>query len=269
MNRTWRARARRMLAGTIGAAGVVGLVGCGVPRDGRVRTIDEVPFGLANVPTSATTTTTTIPTIDQTTTSLPTSTIATEDVRLYFISGGQLNAVSVPLARTPSASQVIAALLNGPPDGEAGLGLRSALWASSLIVVGDDATGVAAVDLPNGFFDTIPAPDQRLAIGQIVLTLLDRPGLGQIVFSQRGMLISVPLASNEPAPPGRALTKADYLPLLQTPGVSTTSTSDPAPPDELEPLDDPTDEPADDPADGSATRRATSASDAANADIAG
>lgn len=218
---------------TLVAAALLGTVtvSCGAPDRGGVRSVGQVPWGLDTVPSSSTTTTsTTIP--DQTTTSaVPVSTIATEDVRLYFISAGQLVGVDVPLVRGPSASQVIAALLNGPPEGSTGLGLRSALAPAANIRIGDDATGVAIVDLPVGFFDAIPTTDQRFAIGQIVLTLLDRPGFGQVSFTQQGQPIPVPLASNEPAAAGRSVNRSDYLALLQpaasrpTTTTSTTSTT--------------------------------------------
>ena len=211
--------------GLLLAAALTAIVGCGAPDNGEVRSVGEVPWGLDTVaPSSTSTTTTTIP--DQTTTSaVPVSTIATEDVHLYFISAGQLISVDVPLVRGPSAGQVIAALLNGPPAGDTGLGLRSALSPAAIIRVGDDSTGVATVDLPIGFFDAIPTTDQRFAIGQIVLTVLDRPGFGQVTFSQQGQPVSVPLGSNEPAPPGRNLTRLDYATLLQSasPRPSTTT----------------------------------------------
>lgn len=233
--------ARRSLLTCISVVALfVGLAACGAPEHSGVRSIDEVPFGLATVATSSTSTSTTIS--DQTTTTAPPNTIPTEEVRLYFIAGGQLNPVNVPLVAGASPNQVMAALLLGPPDGDAGVGLRTALDASTTAPrVGDDFTGIAAVDLPNGFFERIPTTDQRLAIGQIVLTLLDRPGFGQIIFSQQGQPISVPLASNEPAAPGRAVSRLDYVNLLQPPNsrppvttVPETSTSVPITPPSVE-----------------------------------
>jgi len=210
------ARRTIVLCSAVVLALLIAVAACGAPHHSGVRSIDQVPFGLATVASTSTSTSTTIS--DQTTTTAPPNTIATEEVRLYFISGGQLNSVNVPLAAGASPNQVIAALLLGPPEGDAGVGLRTALDPSTVAPrVGDDFTGIAAVDLPNGFFDRIPTTDQRLAIGQIVLTLLDRPGFGQITFSQQGQPISVPLASNEPAAPGKAVNRLDYVALLQPP----------------------------------------------------
>ena len=74
------------------------------------------------------------------------------------------------------------ALQEGPPAGDLGVGIRSAVptKVEALINVTEDGSGVATVELPPGFFEQIPQEDQLLAIGQLVLTITEvgrhRPG---------------------------------------------------------------------------------------------
>ena len=71
--------------------------------------------------------------------------------------------------------------------------------------------GVAVVDLPRRFFDTIAVNDQRLVIAQIVLTLTDSRGIGQVTFNQ---VVTRP--NGESVPSGSPLSKADFVALLDS-----------------------------------------------------
>jgi hypothetical protein len=144
---------------------------------------------------------------------------------MYFISSGQLTEVPVPLTPGPTLFQVIARLQGGPPDGDEFVGLRSAVPATVLIDVTDNRTGVATVELPPRFFDRIVPSDQRLAIGQIVLTLLHRPSLGQVRFTSGGEAIEVPKGTGELADAGELLSVRDYESLLDSPPDTTTTTT--------------------------------------------
>lgn len=203
-------------------------VACGVGEGSKFeRVASPIPLGLDD----------TLPptTIEQTTTSdavttssdqATTSTISTsESVLMYFISRGQLTKVPVPLTPGPTLFQVIARLQGGPPEGDEFVGLRSAVPATVLIDVTDDRTGVANVDLPSRFFDRIVPSEQRLAIGQIVLTLLNRPSLGQVRFTSEGEAIEVPKGSGELAEAGELLSVRDYESLLDSPPDTTTTTT--------------------------------------------
>ena len=53
--------------------------------------------------------------------------------------------------------------------------------------------------MPDGFFSLITGPDQRFATAQLVLTLTDSRGVGQVVFD-----IAVPKPSGELAPAGHS-----------------------------------------------------------------
>lgn len=188
------------------------VVACSVVGDGKVNPIDP-PFGLAD--TTATTTTaapTTTALATTTTVGLETTTtlVQTEPVRLYFITSGQLLYVEGALPTPAALQQIVAALqLGTDPLGDLGAGLRSAVPSAAEIRVLDTGTGIATVELPEGFFDGIPALDQRLAIGQIVLTLTDSRGVGQVQFD-----LAVPNATGEVIQPGTSLSRQDFASLL-------------------------------------------------------
>lgn len=198
---------------------------CGLGGDGELERVDSADlFGLDETTTSSTTsttTTTTIPTmvtatsvvVDPTAGSTST-TIATESVELFFLDGSRLTRVSIELAQEPSASRVMAALEEGPPSGEVGIGLQSVVPRNLVNSVMESGEGFASVDLANGPFDSIDQVDQRLAIAQIVLTLTRRPGIGQVTFTVDGDPLAVPGRDNVQTQPGEAVSRQDYESLL-------------------------------------------------------
>lgn len=193
----------------------VPVAACTVVDDQRVERIDP-QYGLDDTLPSTTTTIATTTTLAATTTSgLDTTTTAavqTDEVLLYFIASGQLTPFPQNLPAPVATPQLIAALLEGPPEGELGTGLRSALPQGVFIRVVPDSTGIAQVQLPIGFFETIPVGDQRLVVGQLVVTLLSNlRGVGQVTFNQ-----SVTKPTGELVPPGQPLTYGDYDELLGT-----------------------------------------------------
>lgn len=209
---------------------------CGLPDDETFKAISrDDRFGLSQT-TMPTTTTTTAPTttVDATTTTaaVTTSTLVTELVDLYFISGRQLTSVATPLPLEPALSQVLAALLDGPPEGGLGTGLRSALPERAALTVVSGA-GIATVDLPAAIFETLDPVDQRLLLGQVVLTITDRPGVGPVVFTLAGEPTRVFRGDASLTEPGQAVSRDDYLVLLTgaaaraaTPTSGSTTTTD-------------------------------------------
>jgi Sporulation and spore germination len=198
-------------------------VACGVVDDGRVQGINP-PNELTDtlVPTTTTVLTTTS---DATTTSgLETTTteVQADPVLLYYISNGKLSPLIGSLSTQYAPSQLIALLQAGPIDDSISIGLRNAIPADVGIDASQDGTGVAQVVLPEGFFDTIPVDDQRLAVAQIVMTLLGNiPGVGQVAFN-----LQVAGPSGELIPAGQLLSRADYVTLLAsstTPAGSSTT----------------------------------------------
>jgi len=196
---------RRILASVVAAGLLLTAAACSVVDDGKVRQIDP-SGGLDETLPPTVVTTTSVSAPSTTGPSSSTTPVATEPVQLYFIASGQLVPVTATIT-APAALRVIVDLLqNGPPV--EGFGLRTALPRDSKIDVRDDLTGIARVDLPEDFFDQVSQPDQRLVIGQIVLTLTDSNGIGQVIFNRD---VIKPLGENVPA--GTPLTKRDYLAL--------------------------------------------------------
>jgi len=201
---------------------------CSVVEEGKVDQIDP-PFGLDDtLPTTSTIVTTT--TMAATTTSgLETTTtppVQSEQVRLYFVASRQLTSVTAQLPSPVTLPQIVAALQAGPPEGELGTGLRSTVPPLAEIDIIEDRSGVAQVELPEGFFDTISPGDQRLVIAQLVLTLTDSRGIGQVVFNQ-----AVPKPSGEIIPAGQPLAYRDYLSLLSSTTTPTTTSMVTIPPE--------------------------------------
>jgi spore germination protein GerM len=229
-------------------AGLAGLLtaaaaGCGVGGDGDLQQIgaDDL-LGLDQTTTSTTTTTTTstVPptaSVDagSTSTAATTSTIATERVELYFLAGDVLESVTQELSSGVGLTRVMQALELGPPPPEVGIGLTSLLPEGITRSVIDPGTGVATVDLDGELFDTIEGGvDQRRAIGQIVLTLTRRQGIGQVQFRLDGEPMQVTKLGNVLSAPGEPVARIDYASLLDQADVAgdtaTTSTTTPTPP---------------------------------------
>jgi hypothetical protein len=214
---------RRLVAASALAIGVVIGAACGTGDDGAFERIDSKDlFGLdQTTTTSTTTTTTTVPESSvpvPPSTSMPSTTVPTEPIELYFVSGNQLDVVIGNLSRDPSAIRVMALLEDGPPPGEAGLGLRTFVEAGLISSVRESGAGFAAVDFAGEAFDDIEDRDQRLAIGQIVLTLTRRPGIGQVQFSLEGEPLAVPGGDGVQTDPGQSVSREDFEDLLSDPG---------------------------------------------------
>ena len=95
-----------------------------------------------------------------------------------------------------------------------------------MINVTEDGSGVATVELPLGFFEQIPQEDQLLAIGQLVLTITEVGGIGQVLFVQNGSPLPVPRRGGGGLTDGsEPLAHRDYEELLNAPATTTTTTS--------------------------------------------
>lgn len=175
-------------------------VACSVVDEGKVEHIDP-PFGLDDtLPSSTSSTSTTV--LETTTTgAIPPTTLPTESVTLYFVTNGQLAPLLQPLPTPVTLQTIIAALQLGP----AGDGLRTVVPSEVDIRVTTDGSGVATINLPPDFFELVPLPSQRLVIAQLVLTITSSRGIGQVVFNQR-----VPLPGGTEQPAGLQLTFSDY-----------------------------------------------------------
>lgn len=180
MRRRTRLVAVLASASAVAVASVVGAA-CGVPTDGSPRKIsaDELPPGLVE---ATSTTATSAPKGD------------TEVVQLYYVLEEELAPAFGDVARPARVDAVLRALLDGPAEEFAAEGYRSALpQGEDLVLSAEVRAGVARVELTPAFRE-IPAADQVLAVGQIVLTLTARPGVGQVRFVLDGQPIAVPRA---------------------------------------------------------------------------
>ncbi|MFZ9232525.1 MAG: GerMN domain-containing protein [Ilumatobacteraceae bacterium] len=190
---------------------------CAIPDSGEVSAIDpdDIPYEL-NATTTAAPTTTVAPTTTSpmaVSTTSTSTTVPVEVVDLFFVAGTQLVPISRLLLSPAVAPQVIAALAEGVPQGDAAAGLRTALPADfvATVVV---ARGVATVDLPASFITNLPGAEQRLAIAQIVLTMTRRAGVGQVTFTTESRAQSVPRGRGDLTEPGGAVACDDYANLL-------------------------------------------------------
>ena len=218
----------------VGVAAVALAASCGVAGDGELQEINSAElFGLDETTTSTSSTMFPSATAPVDNTTGPTSsTIATEPVELYFLDGNRLVDVSIDMARSPSPSRVVAALLTGPPSGEIGIGLRTLLPEDLVNTVVESAAGYVTVDLAGEPFQQIDPADQRAAIAQLVLTLTARPGVGQVRFTLDGEPLPVPRRGGLQSAPGEPVSRLDYESMLRViEPEPTTTTESPAPAD--------------------------------------
>ncbi|MDO9176000.1 MAG: GerMN domain-containing protein, partial [Actinomycetota bacterium] len=80
----------------------------------------------------------------------------------------------------------------GATPAETSSGLRSAIPTPAMLVTAELTRGIATVDLAPEFSDVAPG-DQVLALGQVVFTLTDLPGVGRVRFQISGDPVAVPL----------------------------------------------------------------------------
>jgi hypothetical protein len=199
---------RRAGAAALAAGLATGLVlSCSVPRSGRAERInaDDVPFGLAE---AAPTTTTTILPPDA---ALLLDGDFSETVTLYFAQDTRFVAVSRTLNAPLTLDAVVDALTRGPRPEDGAAITRSVIGEGDVEQV-TSRGGVATVQL-GAKFPELPPAEQRLGIAQLVLTLTERPGIGQVGFAVNGQPADVPRAdgSLDQGP----LSRDDYRTLLR------------------------------------------------------
>ena len=184
MNRLRRARRRRRSPSVARRAASPATASC--------EQIDSADlFGLDETTTSTTTTTTVAP---STATSPVEPTIgdhdddvATEPVDLYFVDGSQLAACSIDLGRRSVAvAGGRRARWPGRRRARSASGCARCSRTTSSTPSSSPGAGFVTVDLVGEAFQRIDPADQRSAIGQIVLTLTERPGVGQVRFTLDG-----------------------------------------------------------------------------------
>jgi len=174
-----RSRITRLLRSAL-LGGVLLLAACGFPQDSQATPIpeDELPVGLRSDPTA-----TTVPD-------------STEPATIWFVSNDRLVRVLHDVESPASVTTVTNELLIGPSTAEQDRGLRSGIPDSTVVVGAELIRGTAQVQLAPSFAEISPE-DQILAVGQLVLTLTNLPGIGGVQFSLDGAPVAVPLPSGK------------------------------------------------------------------------
>lgn len=218
---------RRLVALALGSLALaISAAACGTGGDSELQAIrgDDLQ-GLDETTTSTTTSTTTPVTSSPvpSTAGATSTTVVSESVELYFVDGNQLQPVRLELAAPASPTRVIARLMQGPPEGDLGVGLRTLLPPGLVnFPVVDSGMGFVTVDLATNPFARIDPADQRVAIGQIVMTLVSRPGIGQVEFTLDGEPLRVPRRDGLQSAPGEPVSRNDYVTLLGPTEATTT-----------------------------------------------
>lgn len=191
------------------------IASCGVPRASEVMQLpqSELPTELNQQPTTTTTSTTVAEDASAKETQQPSAEVLSEPVELYYISDDRLLATTQSIVSPATISQVLAALVAGPPSGDNGLGLRSALPISLNAEI-DVSKGVAQINTTAEFLTSLSPIDQRLAIAQLVLTFTRRPGVGQVIFTVDEQEVAVPRGRGDLAKPGTTVSFDDYSSLI-------------------------------------------------------
>lgn len=120
------------------------------------------------------------------------SVVASEEITVWFVRGDQLVSRTRDAAAPVTAQAAIDALGAGATPAETSSGLRSAIPTPAMLVTAELTRGIATVDLAPEFSDVAPG-DQVLALGQVVFTLTDLPGVGRVRFQISGDPVAVPL----------------------------------------------------------------------------
>jgi Sporulation and spore germination len=187
---------------------------CRIGGSDQVEEVDADLLGGLNEPTAETSTP---DGSDPPSTSTPagtTTTVPTETIRLYFIEGSQLRAVDVEIPVGTSLRGQLSVLEEGPPADYADAGVRTALVPGLISGVARSGVDGARVTLDSNLFAGIDGADQRLMIGQIVLSLTDRSDFDRVSFTLDGEPLEVFLRDNTLSQPGEAVGRDDYAVLL-------------------------------------------------------
>ncbi len=154
-----------------------------------------------------------------------TTSIPTVIVRLYFIEGSQLRAVDVEAPADTSVRGQLSLLEEGPPSEFAEAGVRTALVPGLITGVARWGSDGARVTLDSDVFGGVDDADQRLMVGQIVLTLADQPDIDQVDFTLGGEPMQVFDRENTLSEPGEAVGRDDYEMLLVDTSTATVDSS--------------------------------------------
>lgn len=229
-------KTRTVLAAFAAQALAVVAVSCGVPTgDATFEDIDgDVLGGLNDTTTTTTTTTmpattTTIPQVPDSAVESTTTVPVTEPpppaamVTVYFISRGLLSPATYEVDPSYGLNELVVLLEAGPPDDSVGQRLQSFVEPGLIVGTPTSESGVILVELDGDVFDEVAQRNQREALAQIVVTLLQNtPAVGQVTFTIDDTIILIPTDGGS----REAASVDDFSILLGTQGPSTGSPED-------------------------------------------
>jgi spore germination protein GerM len=178
------------------------LPACGFGAQGIDHPVDDddVPYDLL---APSTTTTTSAPP-PATTTTLAWRT------NLWFVRGDHLEPVTRQLRIQPAVPLVLTQLLRGPAAADPA-SVRTALEPDDASAADEPTGGALTVDL-GADFGTRPSSEQILALGQLVFTVTEVPGVGRVIFRIDGAELDVPLPNGQLA--AGSVSRDDYASLV-------------------------------------------------------
>jgi Sporulation and spore germination len=205
---SWRRRTVVALALGVGAVAC----GLGTQQEASVFRADQVPPGILDRTLTP-----------STTSGAPTTTIAPlVAYRIFLVRAGAIVEVLRASNTSTTPAGAIDVLGQGPTTAESLAGFRSALGSANVVASVRTNGALASVDLARSFAE-IARQDQILAIGQITLTLTDRPDVLRVVFTMANVTIDVPKGNgsltHEP------VGADDFRELLRLPSSTPTTTT--------------------------------------------
>lgn len=170
---------------------------CGVPVDSDARVVadEDVPYGL----------------LSATTTTVRAAESQGDETSICLVIDGSLLAVGRDRSGESALSTLTQLVLAGPTEGEASLGLRSALSSERMVTAVLPLGPLVQVQLGSEFAE-LPADQQLLAVAQITCTLTTQPGIQRVSFSLAGRDIEVPTQDGSLV--ARPVERSDYAELI-------------------------------------------------------
>ena len=193
---------RRLLATFAASIGLLFATGCGINGDDqpRFQATDDVPFDLLGTTPPGTT--------------QASAGAAGVTTRICFVGADDLvHTVDRSLEPGYQLLELVDMLTTGPTEGERSFGLTTALADPGTVTGIDIGGGVATIDL-DAALAARPTTDQLTVVAQLVCTLTEQPGIGQVRFTVERVPIAVPRgdgsATSDP------VSRQDYATLISS-----------------------------------------------------
>jgi hypothetical protein len=197
---TARPASRAFAVGLVLAALVIavpGLAACGIPKQDSAKRIDKarVPYRLLDENSGGT---------------ADGQQLGNRNAVIYLARGLRLVPTARSLPPPLTLPRLLRALGRGPTRPEVASGIRTALPVEDTPSDVRVSRGTAIMKLPLTF-TALSRADQVVALAQIVYSVTDQPGIGQVQFTLDGAPIDIPRADRSLT--GQPVTREDYLAL--------------------------------------------------------